>query len=278
MGTLIMNITFLGQGAMGSRMADRLDKAGFALTRWNRSGAKQSPREAVANADIVIAMLRDDEASRAVWLNPETGALAGMKADALAIESSTLSVDFVRELDVAMKAANHAFIDAPVLGSRPQAEAAQLIYLIGGATEHIDRAQPVLAAMGGKQLVAGSVSAGAALKLVANMLFGVQVAAIAELIGRITSLGLEPAKTIEQLGDTPLLSPAAAVAASLMLADKRDPMFPIMLVSKDFGYAIGDAGAAMPVATATRGVFETAIAEGLGDANLTAVSALYAVN
>jgi 3-hydroxyisobutyrate dehydrogenase len=201
-----MQITFLGQGAMGARMADRFEAAGHTVTRWNRSGATQSAREAVADSDIVIAMLRDDEASRSVWLDPESGALAGMKADALAIESSTLTVNWVNELAAAAKMQGRAFIDAPVLGSRPQAEAGQLIYLIGGETSDVARAEPVLAAIGGKQLHVGGTGKGAALKLIANTLFGIQVTAMAELIGRMSALGLDPAQAIELLGETPLLS------------------------------------------------------------------------
>ena len=96
-------VTFLGVGAMGSRMAINLLKAGHELTVWNRTpevaaplvdaGARQAftPRDAVASAEVIIAMLRDDGASREVWLNPESGALAGMPPSAIAIESSTLT-------------------------------------------------------------------------------------------------------------------------------------------------------------------------------------------
>lgn len=273
-----MNITFLGQGAMGSRMADRIEAAGHAVTRWNRSGALQTPREAVANAEIVIAMLRDDEASRSVWLDPASGALAGMKAGALAIESSTLTVKWVRELAAVMTHHGQKFLDAPVLGSRPQAEAGQLIHLIGGDAAIIADIEPVLTAMGALHIHAGPAGAGAALKLIANTLFGIQVAALGELIGQMPSLGLDPASAIDQLSQTPLLSNAAKGAAALMLVDKRDPMFPVELVAKDFGYAIGDVHGQMPVSTAVLDVFNKAIAVGLGDANLTAISALYSAS
>ena len=269
------NITFLGQGAMGSRMADRLEAAGHVVTRWNRSGAMQTPREAVADAEIVIAMLRDDEASRSVWLDADTGALAGMKPCGLAIESSTITRDHALALGEAVAAAGIRFLDAPVLGSRPQAEAGQLVYLVGGDEGDIAKVQPVLSAMGGKQLHAGPVGAGASLKLIANTLFGIQVTAMAELIARMKDLGLDPATAIGQLAETPLLSPAAQGASGLMLAGKDDPMFPVELVAKDFGYAIGGQPQAMPIASAALGVFETATAKGFADENLTAVRKLY---
>src|SRR2546426_667498 len=106
-------IAFLGLGAMGSRMAANLVKAGHRVTVWNRSpqacdplvalGAKAaaSPRAAASGAAFVIAMVRDDrddDASRDVWQNPERGALAGMKQDAIAIESSTVTPQWSRTL------------------------------------------------------------------------------------------------------------------------------------------------------------------------------------
>jgi 3-hydroxyisobutyrate dehydrogenase-like beta-hydroxyacid dehydrogenase len=97
-------VTILGTGAMGSRMATNLLNAGHEVTVWNRDSSKlpplaergartaTSPRSAVKGAEYVISMVRDDEASRHVWLGEDTGALAGMSQEALAIESSTLTV------------------------------------------------------------------------------------------------------------------------------------------------------------------------------------------
>jgi 3-hydroxyisobutyrate dehydrogenase-like beta-hydroxyacid dehydrogenase len=268
-------ITILGQGAMGSRMADRLEAAGHCVTRWNRTGAAQSPRDAVAGAEVVIAMLRDDPASQSAWLDSETGALAGLAPDAMAIESSTLTQGFMQELGQRSAARGIAFLDAPVLGSRPQAEAGQLIHLVGGDSAVLERVQPVLGALGAKQLHVGAVGAGTAMKLIANTLFGVQVALVAELLGRMRALGLDPARGIELLAQTPQLSPAAQGAARLMLAGKDAAMFPVDLVAKDFCYAIGSEAAAMPLAEAARGVFLRASASGLGGDNLTGVRKLY---
>ena len=103
-------VAFLGLGAMGSRMALNLLKAGHELTVWNltpeaakklaASGAKAAatPREAAEGNDFIIAMVSNDEASRHVWLDRSNGALAGAKAGAIAIESSTLTPAWVHEL------------------------------------------------------------------------------------------------------------------------------------------------------------------------------------
>ena len=270
-----MNITFLGQGAMGSRMADRLAAAGHAVRRWNRTGATESPSTAVKDADFVFAMLRDDAAAHSVWLDSETGALRGMRSGALAVDFSTLSPRGFAALHEAAINAGIAMLDAPVLGSRPQAELGQLIHLVGGTDADFATIQPILATMSAAQHHVGPAGTGAALKLVANALFGVQVALVAELFGKMRSLGLAPAAAFDLLGQTPVLSPAAKGAGSLMLAGRNDPLFPVELVAKDFGYVLGEQAATMPVTLAAAQLFDRALARGLGDANLTAVARLY---
>jgi 3-hydroxyisobutyrate dehydrogenase len=284
------NISVLGLGAMGSRMAANLVKAGHAVTIWNRdpkkaaqlvaSGVKRasSPRAAGAGADVVIAMVRDNTASRDVWLDPSMGALAGMARGAMAVESSTLTVNWVHELGAAAAKLGIAFLDAPVAGSRPQAEAGELIYFVGGEASAFARAEPLLKAMGAVVHHAGAVGNGAAVKLMVNALFGIQLAAMGELIGLARKIGIDPAKATEILATTPVCSPAAKLAASAMLAGSFPPMFPIELVEKDFGYVVdeaGRAGAKVPLSSLTRAIFSDAEARGLGGDNITGVVKLF---
>jgi len=283
-------VAVLGMGAMGSRMAAVLLAAGQDVTVWNRSaekaqalaslGAKvaSTPKSAAAGAEFIISMVRDDQASRQVWLNGKTGALAGMAVDAVAIESSTLTLGWVKELSTVCQAKGTAFIDAPVAGSRPQAEAGKLIYFVGSSTDAFARVEPLLSLMGGAVHYAGAVGHGAAIKLAVNGLFGVQVAAIAELIGFLQGCGLDGAAAMEIIGATPVCSPAVKGAAGAMLAGKFAPLFPIDLVEKDFGYVAGVAeavGAEAPVVEATRRVLRGAIAQGYGDDNITGLAQLY---
>jgi len=282
------DIAFLGLGAMGARMALNLVAAGHSLAVWNRDASKAealraagasvagTPAEAARRADVVIAMLRDDEASRDVWLAEDTGALGAMAAGALAIECSTLTIGWARDLSRACDAAKVRFLDAPVAGSRPQAEAGQLIFLAGGDAQALAVAEPMLKAMGGAVHHAGPSGAGAAVKLGVNALLGVQVAAMAEIIGMLGANGVDAAKAIDILGATPVASPAAKGAAASMLASAFQPMFPVELVEKDFGYIeIAAGGGGMPMAAAARLVMQAAMARGLGDRNLTSLVELY---
>lgn len=282
-------ITILGLGAMGSRMAQRLLAAGHETTVWNRTPHRDgallaagafgaaSPRAAVAGAEIAIAMLGDDEASRAAWTDPTDGALAAMAAGAVAIESSTLSPGWVRALAGVAEARDIGFLDAPVVGSRPQAEAGQLIHLVGGEPETLDRVRPILAALGSAVHRMGPVGAGQTTKLVANTLFGVQVAALAEMLALARVAGLDPGALAAALGALPVASPAAKGAMGLILSGADAPLFPVDLVAKDFRYTLAEASQAgfeAPVAAAAEGQFRRAVAAGHGGLNLTAVRRL----
>jgi 3-hydroxyisobutyrate dehydrogenase len=284
------NVAFLGLGAMGGRMAAHLLKAGHIVTVWNRDVAKAkalaiqgavigaTPRAASQGADVVIAMLRDDPASSDVWLDAETGALGGMSVNSLAVECSTLSPGYVERLAQLSATAGVAFLDAPVIGSRPQADAAELIFVVGGEVNALARAETVLKTMGSAAYHVGPTGSGSLVKLAANALFGIQVAALAEILGFLRKRMGDPARMIEVLGMTPVMSPSAKGAAASILAGAFAPLFPVDLVEKDLGYfhdlAAGD-NASMPLLDSTRAVIEVAVRKGLGNDNLTGIARLY---
>jgi 3-hydroxyisobutyrate dehydrogenase len=282
-------IAFLGLGAMGSRMAANLLAAGHDLNVWNRTpdraaalaalGARAAatPRQAAGDADIVIAMLRDDDASRMVWTAPETGALAAMPADAIGVECSTLSLAWTRQLAATASERGIAFVDAPLAGSRPQAEAKALIVFAGGTAAAVERIGPVLRATAAAIHHAGPAGTGMAVKLAVNTLFAAQVAALAELLETLRRSGVDPARAMEIIGTTPVCAPAAKAAGDMMLRDAFAPLFPIDLAEKDLGcaaLAAGDAGKA-PLTGAVRALLQDAIAAGFGHEHITALAKLY---
>lgn len=280
-------IAFLGLGAMGSRMAAHLIAAGHTVRIWNRSPEKaapllqagaewsETPAKAAAGADSVLAMVRDDIASRAVWLDPITGALSAMTPQATAVECSTLSLPWVKTLAAAATSRGINFLDAPVVGSRPQADQRQLIFLVGGTETTVGKMAPILQTMGSILHHLGPNGSGAITKLAVNALFGIQVAALAEIIPMITAHIDAPARAVEALIATPAASPAAKAAATSMLSQGFPPLFPVEIVEKDFGYA-AEAAAQAPMIAATRAVFQRAIAAGFGADNLTGIIRLYA--
>lgn len=281
-------VAFLGLGAMGRRMARRVIDAGYDVRLWSRSGVpdgleggKQagSAREAAEGADLVMSIVRDDDASRAVWSDPETGALRALAKDAVAVESSTLTPARVLELHGEAAELGVALLDGPVVGTRPQAEAGALVFLLGGSSAPLERVRPVLESMGSAVRLLGPAGSGAKAKLVVNALLGVQVAFLAEALPLVERSGLDVRETFEMLASLPVTSPAAKLLGGFMLDERFAPLFPIELVAKDFAYAKAAAkaaGASVPLIEAAGGVFERADAEGLGDQNLTAAIKLYA--
>jgi 3-hydroxyisobutyrate dehydrogenase len=283
------HIAILGLGAMGSRMAGRLMDAGHSLSVWNRTpgraevlamrGARimNTPAQAAAGADVVLSVVRDDAAARSVWLDENTGAMSAMARNAIAVESSTVTPVWARELHAAGTARGIAVLDAPVVGSRPQAEAGQLIFLAGGEPNTLAHIEPILLAMGSAIHRAGGPGAGAVVKLMVNALFGVQVAVLAELLAMARREDIDPARAAEIVGLTPTASPVAKAAAAGMLAQNFAPLFPIELVEKDFTYALDAAGGLDrgPMIAATLAVLERASEMGFGQEHLTALAKLY---
>lgn len=279
-------IAVLGLGAMGSRMAARLIAAGHDLTVWNRSRAAAdafagraavaaTPRAAAAGADIVLTMLRDDDAARAVWLDPATGALAGMAPGAVAIDSSTVTPDWALALHAACAARGAACLDAPVSGSLPAVEAGLLVFLVGGTADALARAEPVLRDLGSTIQHVGAAGMGARIKLAINALLAVQVAAGAELLGMLGAQGLAADRAVDVIGAVAVTSPALKMYLAGMAAGRFTPaMFAVNMIDKDLGYVLG-LGASLPVASAARDVFRQGVDRGLGAENMNAIVKLY---
>lgn len=284
-------LAFLGLGAMGSRMAANLLKAGHQLTVWNRDQAKAvplaqqgaavagSPRAAAEGADFVFSMVTDDKAARAVWLAAETGALHALRRGSIAIECSTVTPGWVRELGAAVTAAGAQLLDAPVAGSRPQAENGQLVFMAGGEAHSLAKAEAVLAPLAAKVMHVGGVGQGAVLKLAVNTLFAAQLESIAELLGFLARNGFQREQAAELLGGFPVISAPLAGAAKLMASGSKAPLFTIDLIEKDLGYILDVAkasGADLPGAENARAAFRRAQQAGLGQSNISGLAEVFA--
>jgi 3-hydroxyisobutyrate dehydrogenase len=279
------HIAFLGLGIMGSGMARRLLVNGFPLTVFNRNAEKAklfaaegahvatSPREAAAQADIIISMVADDNASRSLWPG-EKGALATIKPGTVCIECSTVTVNWVRELAAAAAAKKCELLDAPVTGSKNQAAAGELNFLIGGGSATLEKARMVFAAMGKAIVHIGPTGSGAMTKLINNFLCGVQVAALAEALAMIERSGLDRAKALEVLIGGATGSPLVKVVSVRMTTPDFTPNFLLRLMAKDLGYAIQEGeklSVDLVTAKAALEDFQKAIAAGHGEKDIAAV-------
>jgi 3-hydroxyisobutyrate dehydrogenase len=279
-------VAFLGLGTMGSGMARRLLDAGFPLTVYNRSRPKanplvaagavwaDTPRQAAADADAVIAMVSDDDASRALWLGHD-GVLAGLRPGTLAVECSTLSPAWVSDLRQAILAERGRFLDAPVTGSRPQAAAGELILMVGGEPDDLEAARPVLLPLSRKILHVGGPGAGSRVKLINNFLAGVQIASLAEAFGLMARSGIDPAKAMEVIGAGAPGSPMIASVYQRLRTGDDSVYFYLHLMAKDLAYAQQEAMAhqlQLRTAAAAFALFKTALDRGDGSKDVSAVA------
>lgn len=288
------SVALLGLGVMGIGMAHSLLRAGFPLTVYNRNAAKAAslagsdagaraavtPREAASGADIVVSMVADDAASRAVRLGAD-GALAGAKADAVLVESSTVTAAWIRELADAVSERRATsgggleLLDAPVTGTRPHAEAGELLFLVGGSASALERARPALNAMGRAVMHVGATGSGALLKLVNNFVCGVQAVALAEALTLTERAGLDRDKTLDLLTNGAPGSPMVkTLAARMSAAQFTPPNFTLQLMTKDMVYAQQEAarsGVTLDTAACAQRAFEQAIADGHAEEDFASV-------
>ncbi len=226
----------------------------------------------------MISMVSDDDASRHVWCDEETGALRALAPGSLVIESSTISPSWASDLAEKSRALGLRFLDAPVVGSRPQAENGSLVHLVGGAASDVEQAAPVLAAMGCAIHRMGLTPSGAITKLAVNALFVSQVATLAELFNATARAGVDVSAMLAVLSTLPVMSPAAKVAGAAIADQRFEPLFPIGLVAKDLRYAAESArasGSMVPLVERLVTVFERAVAKGLSGENVTAIAKIY---
>jgi 3-hydroxyisobutyrate dehydrogenase-like beta-hydroxyacid dehydrogenase len=196
----LSRVAFLGLGRMGQPMAGRVLGAGHHLAVWDglqercrplaQAGARaaDSPAAAVAGAELVISMVADPLALESAFFGPG-GAAPALEPEPLVLEMSTVGPSAVADLRTGLGPAAQV-VDAPVLGSLPEAEAGSLTIMVGASPANFERAAPVLASMGTPRLVGGPGS-GAALKLAVNLsLLGVATS-LGEAMALANSLGVE---------------------------------------------------------------------------------------
>src|SRR5437870_2015559 len=226
---------------MGSRVARRLLDAGNELVVWNRTAQKASqlvaagatradtPAAAASGAEVVITMVTDPAALHAITEGPD-GIVTGVGGSATAIEMSTVGPEAVARL-ASVLPDGVGLLDAPVLGSRSEAEAGSLHIFVGGPASLFEQWQPLLAHLG-SPIHVGPVGAGAAAKLVANStLFGT-IGVLGEALALADALGLSRNTAFDVLSRSPLGEQAERRREAIEAGDYR-PRFPISLAHKD---------------------------------------------
>ncbi len=273
-------IAFLGTGAMGSAMIRNYLKGGHEVTAYNRTmsrakpleevGAKvaPTPKEAVEGAEVVISCLTNDDASRDSW-NGDSGALKGnFKPGAYAIETSTASLEWIRELDGLAQAKGMHFLDCPVAGRPDLANAGKLKVFAGGAKEDVDAMRPVLDAISAAVIHFGTVGSGITFKLIYNVMGALQVAATAEGLLACEAAGIDLRVAADAFSNGATGSPHVKLHSKNMAEGIIDD--PIMFTGKNrikdtsYGIEVIDSfGAQSVLGRGTKKVWEQMVEEGM---------------
>ncbi len=279
-----MTVAVVGLGAMGSRVARRLLGAGHDVVVWNRTRERMlrlvelgaapaaTPAEAARRANVVVTIVSDAAALRAVTEGP-SGVAAGVGEMATVCEMSTVEPDAVLRLGSILPA-GAGVLDAPVLGSIAEADSGSLTILVGGPAAFVERARPVLSALGILVHI-GPLGAGAAAKLVANAaLFGT-IALLGEALALADGLGLPRETAYAVLAATPLAAQAER-RRSAIEAKAYPPRFTLSLARKDadlIAQAAASSDVDLRLAAATRSWFAAAEGAGWGSRDYVAVIA-----
>lgn len=279
------SVGYLGMGIMGSAMAGRLIDAGFPTTVWNRSrdkcaaleakGAKvaDTARSVIESCDITFACTSDPASAREVVFG-ENGVLAGITAGKRFIDMSTVDEETVREIGAAIVAKGGRFLEAPVSGSKGPALQGQLVILAGGDRALQEEAQACLDVIGKRTFFLGEVGTGARMKLVINMVMGINMVALCEGLAVGTRAGLKGEDIMEVIKEGAIASPLYGLKGPKVLAGDYAPNFPLKHQQKDVHLALGlghKLGQAMPLAAAANEAFKAARSMGKGDEDFSAV-------
>jgi 3-hydroxyisobutyrate dehydrogenase-like beta-hydroxyacid dehydrogenase len=291
-------IGLIGLGLMGRPMGMNLLKAGHPLTVWNRTASRaeelvaagatlaKSPREAAANADVLLTMVSDPPALEEVlWgSNSQSGsgasvaksdaALPALKPASIYIDSSTVSPDLARKIAAACAQKNVRFLDAPVTGGDWGAKKGELVFMIGGDAETLKAVEPIFSVMGKRWFLLGPNGAGQTIKLAMNSILALQVEALAEAVALVTAAGLKGESLIEVLQSSMARSGVLDVKAANLLKGEYAPSFPLRLMYKDISLALDLAsqlGVSLPGASAARETYGKVKAAAKEDLDYSAV-------
>jgi len=282
-------IGLIGLGLMGRPMGMNLLKAGHTLIVWNRTSSRaqelvaagarvaNTPREAAAEAEILLTIVSDPPALEEVLWGHEgrnDGALGGLRAGSIYIDSSTVSPTLVRKIAAACAERQVRFLDAPVTGGDWGAREGNLVFMIGGDAATLKEVEPILEVMGKKWFHLGPNGAGQTVKLAMNGILALQVGAMAEALALVTRAGLRGEQLIEVMQASMARSGALDVKSPLMVKGDFKPSFPLRLMHKDLGLMLDLAnqlGVALPATAAAREVYSYVKGEAKEDLDYSAV-------
>ena len=278
-------IAYLGMGTMGSGMAANLAKAGHEVSAWNRT-PKTSPvlqdaelrvttdlATALEGAEVVMYCLSDDAAVDDLVFGSHN-LLEQVPAGAVIIDLSTIDPETSNRERVAFEAKGHAFLDAPVFGTKGEAEGAGLWIVVGGPKNVFDSALPLFQAISETVHYMGAGGKGTSMKLVGNLLVASQLQALGEALTLAKKAGLNLADVQEVLDVADFRTPIYYGVGRGAQAGDYTVNFALKLMLKDAKLIqdfAGRLGSPVPTAATAQKYIEESIKDGHGDLNASAL-------
>jgi len=282
-------VAVLGGGVMAVSMANPLRRAGFALRLYNRTRSKldrhiapgdvvcATPQDAARGAQLILATVSDDAASRSVWTGPE-GALKGAASGCVVMECSTLSADWIARWARHARERGLRPVEAPVTGSRPRALDGSLIMFAGGTEQDLAVAEPVIRALTERVYHFGPIGSATRFKLINNMLAATMLAAFAEAMVSVRALGLDTQAALDIMSTYGWATAVASGKGNQVVGDARVADCRLAILEKDIGHAVDlimRSGTWLPLSWAAREQYADALAQGLGDLDMAAIGRVY---
>lgn len=281
----VSKVALLGTGRMGGAMVGTLRRAGFDVVAWNRdrgkcyavahtSGAEvaEGAAEAASAADVAITSLADDAAVEAVYAD----AVEGFHAGQVVLEMSTIAPETVRKVARSVQGRGATMLDAPVSGSVPVVERGELLIMVGGDPDALERARPVLEALSSTIIHVGELGTGATMKLAVNALVHGLAVALSESLVLAERAGVERTTAYEVFASGAAAAPFVLYKrAAFERPDETPVAFSLDLVAKDLDLILALAervGAPMPQADTNREEVRAALAAGMGESDMSALA------
>ncbi|MBP1993897.1 NAD(P)-binding domain-containing protein [Paenibacillus eucommiae] len=282
-------IGFIGIGTMGKPMAANLLSNGYSVIVYNRTveraeelaqlGAEVvlTPADAARNSDVLFTMVSNDDALLDIFYK-EQGVLEGVHPGLTVIDCSTVSPKTSKRLFEELASHLVDFLDAPVTGSTPAAEAGTLTFMIGGRKEAFEEQIDLFHVLGSKALFLGASGSGSYAKIAHNTMVGINAVGLAEGLSLATKAGIDPASFLEIVKAGGANSKQAELKGDKIIDRDFSNQFSLKLMLKDMLLASdlsGQMGVPAPLLHAATGMFQIGMSKGLGEEDLCAVIVCY---
>ena len=281
-----MRVGFVGLGTMGGAMAANVARAGLAVTAWNRTPGRAehlgalgvtfaaSPAAVAAASDLVVTIVSDTPDVDAVLFG-ESGVAAGAAPGTLVVDMSTIAPSATRDFATRLAERGVAMLDAPVSGGSEGAKKGTLTIFVGGEAADLERARPVLAAMGTTITHVGPVGAGQAVKAVNQVILAGTYLGVAEGIVLAIKAGLDVEQVVGALSGGAAQSWVLANRSGRMLDNEYPLGFRVALHHKDLGIALQlarETGTSLPISALCEQIEAGLIGKGHADDDMSAVA------